>query len=68
MGSATKKTPGYNCKITVRIKTDKNGHPMAHYWGIAKRWIKMNLDEARLLIATETAWDYDKEYTPTIDR
>ena len=49
-------TPGYNSKITVRISADKNGRPMAHYWSLmARRWIGMNLDEGRLLIATETA-------------
>ena len=57
----TQMTPGYSCKITVRIKADKNGRPMAHYWGLARRWIKMNLAEAELLISTGTAWDHDDD-------
>ncbi len=52
-------TPGYNSRITVRIKSDKNGRPMAHFWGMARRWIKMNMEEARMLIATDQAWDHN---------
>jgi hypothetical protein len=51
----------YSPKITVRIKADKNGRPMAHYWGLARRWIKMNLVEAELLIATGEAWDHNED-------
>ena len=56
MAKTNQPTPGYNSKITVRISTDKNGRPMAHYCGLAGRWIRMNMDEAKMLIATETVW------------
>lgn len=55
-------TPGYNSRITVRIKTNKNGRRIAHYWGyMGRRWLPMKIAEAEMLIATDQAWDYDKD-------
>lgn len=53
------KTPGYNCCIAIRFSTDKNGKPLAHYWGggIYGRWIKMSLDAAKLFVAQDQATD-----------
>ena len=55
--TTTTKTPGYNSRISIRIKLDKNGRRMAHYWGMARRWIKMPLVEAELHLAADDAWD-----------
>lgn len=38
---------------TIRIKTDKNGKPIAHYWGLARRWLPISIDEAWLKLATQ---------------
>ena len=41
--------------VTIRFSTDKNGRPMAHYWGLACRWLPISLDKAELWIATGKA-------------
>lgn len=38
--------------VTIRIKADKRGKRIAHYWGIARRWLPMAVDVAELAIAT----------------
>jgi len=48
-------------QITVRIKLNKNGKRIAHYWGMARRWLPISLAEAEMLIATGQAWDYDED-------
>lgn len=40
--------------ITIRISTDKNGKPIAHYWGAARRWLPISVDKAELALATGT--------------
>ena len=39
--------------ITVRFRTDKNGKTIAHYWGAAKRWLPIGVEEAQLKLATD---------------
>jgi hypothetical protein len=55
----TNKTPGYNCRLTIRFSTDKNGNPLAHYWSqnilSNGRWIRLGYDAARLFVAQEQA-------------
>ena len=41
--------------VTIRFKTDKNGKRIAHYWGLAHRWLPISLDKAELWIATGKA-------------
>jgi hypothetical protein len=40
--------------ITIRIRTNKNGRRMAHYWGLARRWLPMPVAAAELALATGT--------------
>jgi hypothetical protein len=40
--------------ITIRIKANKNGKPVAHYWGLARRWLPISVDKAELALATGT--------------
>ncbi len=37
---------------TIRIKTDKRGKKIAHYWGRARRWLPLSVEAAELAIAT----------------
>jgi hypothetical protein len=41
--------------ITIRFSTDKNGRRRAHYWGLARRWLPISIDEAELRLATGRA-------------
>lgn len=45
--------------VTIRIKTNKNGRRVAHYWGVAKRWLPMPVETAEIAIATG-AWGNSK--------
>ena len=38
--------------ITIRIAADKNGKPIAHYWGLARRWLPLSVDAAQIALAT----------------
>ena len=38
--------------ITIRIKANKSGKPVAHYWGMARRWLPISVAAAELAIAT----------------
>jgi hypothetical protein len=38
--------------ITIRIKTNKNGKRVAHYWGAARRWLPLSIDAAEIALAT----------------
>jgi hypothetical protein len=40
--------------ITIRVRTDKRGRRIAHYWGLARRWLPMPLAEAEIALATGT--------------
>ena len=40
--------------ITIRIRTNKTGRRMAHYWGLARRWLPMSVAEAEIALATGT--------------
>ena len=40
--------------ITIRITTNKNGKAMAHYWGLARRWLPISMDKAEIALATGT--------------
>jgi hypothetical protein len=42
----------FNRTITIRIRPNKAGKPVAHYWGQAKRWLAMGVAEAELALAT----------------
>ena len=37
--------------ITIRIKSDKNGKRVAHYFGRARRWLPMSVFSAEMAIA-----------------
>jgi hypothetical protein len=37
--------------ITIRFSTDKNGKLRAHYWGLARRWLPISVDAAKLKLA-----------------
>lgn len=41
-----------NRTITIRITSDKNGKPVAHYWGAARRWLPVSVDAAQVALAT----------------
>jgi hypothetical protein len=41
-----------NRTITIRIRSNKNGKPVAHYWGLARRWLPMPVAEAEVALAT----------------
>jgi hypothetical protein len=40
--------------ISIRIRVNKNGHRIAHYWGLARRWLPMSVSAAELALATGT--------------
>lgn len=45
-------TPGYNCRLQVGFKTDKNGRRYAYYYSHgAGREIRVSLDNAELWVA-----------------
>jgi hypothetical protein len=39
---------------TIRIKADKRGKLIAHYWGRARRWLPLPVEAAELALATGT--------------
>ena len=53
----TMNTPGYNCRINIYFKTDKNGRRRAYYTGRSNpfRAFPLPLADAELFIATEQA-------------
>jgi hypothetical protein len=59
-------TPGYNSRITIRLSADRHGRPLAHYWGRARRWIRLPMDEAQMLLATEAADNHAVRPAPAI--
>ena len=38
--------------IQIRIKTNKNGKRMAHYYGEARRWLPLSVAAAEIALAT----------------
>jgi hypothetical protein len=42
-----------NHTVTIRFSTDKRGRPRAHYWGLARRWLPIGIDEAEIRLATD---------------
>ena len=42
-------------KIKIRFSADKNGKPRAHYWGLARRWLPISVDAAKLKLAAGEA-------------
>lgn len=38
--------------ITIRIRSNKNGKRVAHYWGEARRWLPIAVDAAEMAIST----------------
>lgn len=51
----TERTPGYNCRLTVKFSADKNGRLLAHAWSQSilgsGRWIRISHDAARMFVA-----------------
>ena len=47
--------------ISIRIRANKNGKPVAHYWGAAKRWLPLSVDAAELAISTGTIFGQKAE-------
>ena len=45
--------------VTIRFTTDKRGRKIAHYWGLARRWLPIALDKAELWLATGKAITQD---------
>lgn len=43
-------------KITIRIRTNKAGRRVAHYWGRARRWLPIGLAQAELMVASGEAY------------
>ena len=49
-------TPGYDRRITIKIKTDKNGRRRATYWSFrAMRNLPIPVDQADFLLAEDLA-------------
>lgn len=49
-------TPGFNIRLTIRIKTNKSGRKIAQRWSPrALRWVPMPLADAELFLATNQA-------------
>ena len=49
-------TPGFNCRISIRIKADTNGRLRAIYWSRrAMRWLPIKIADAELFLATGAA-------------
>lgn len=42
-------------KTQIRFSADKNGKPIAHYWGKAQRWLPISVDHAKLKLASGLA-------------
>lgn len=62
MQTTANTTPGYNSRITVRIRTNKKGRKMAHYFSRACcRWLPLKVADAEMFIATDQAWDHDED-------
>ncbi|MFC5423690.1 hypothetical protein ACFPOB_29590 [Bosea eneae] len=40
--------------VTIRIKSNRNGKLVAHYWGMARRWLPISVAEAQMAVATGT--------------
>lgn len=58
--------------VSIRFSTDKAGRPRAHYWGLARRWLPISVDAAKLKLSTgeavmieTTATVADKPFTYT---
>lgn len=50
------KTPGFNCRLSIRFSTDKNGRKLAHYWSAkAVRYIRVGTADAEMWIAQDLA-------------
>jgi hypothetical protein len=55
--------------LQIRIRTNKNGKRVAHYYGSARRWLPLPVVEAEIALATKTlfgrrAVSYYEENTP----
>jgi hypothetical protein len=43
-------------QLNIAFTADKNGTPIAYKWSVgAMRWIKMSMDDAKLMVATGAA-------------
>jgi hypothetical protein len=52
----TTKTPGYNCRLSIWFKNDRNGRQVAYYFSYgACRAIRISLADAQLFIAQDQA-------------
>ena len=38
--------------IQIRIRSNKNGKRIAHYYGEARRWLPLSVDAAEVALAT----------------
>lgn len=58
-----------NHTVTIRFSTDKRGRPRAHYWGLARRWLPIGIDEAEIRLATDPRYVAGREnnrFTPLV--
>jgi hypothetical protein len=46
------KTMTVNRTIRIRVRTNKNGKQIAHYYGLACRWLPIPVEKAELALAT----------------
>ena len=74
----TTKTPGYNCRLTIKFSTSKKGTKLAYYWsgdhgsraaGVPGfgRWLRMKIAVAESAIAQDQAdryVDYSDQASP----
>ena len=52
----TTKTPGYNTRLAIFFAADKNGRKVAYRWSpVQMRAFRMNLADAEMFVATESA-------------
>ena len=52
----TNTTPGFDFRLTIRIKADKNGKRRATYWSMrTMRNLPLKIDDADFWLATEQA-------------
>lgn len=48
----TATTPGFNCRVTVEFRTDRNGRRFAQQWNNrCRRWVRCSLVDAELWVA-----------------
>lgn len=52
-------------QTTITFRTDKNGKPFAMQWLRSNRWCRINLEEAKLLVATGQAREEKDPFIPS---